>query len=722
MNGRRRHHFRRGSMTCLNRVGLVIFASVGFFGAVEAGTNFYVDPDWTGPKSGTQSRPFAVLDKSAWQRINTTLANGDVTIYFSALKADGVTRQSKPWFIQCRRTDYGPHRLTLDGYSFYNSSETSPNWLSNPDTDINHAYQNGKVFKSTGASSSALGWTRVDGNDFVTHNGLVYCCIESHLASSDNEPGVGPNWALYWYQEGTSGTNWSSGTSYKCYPKQNNITLRGFECTGSGARVQLGGDNLIFEYVYVHDVTTIGPGVQLNYTAATVNSVLQLLSRPSTNMTFHNFRIERTFGEGLYLGSIDPEAPASFQAMLGNQHSHILIENFYINHPGVNGGQGDGIDGKDGITYMTIRLGEITGFGANGNGINLGQSATNTDQHILVERNFIHDSTHDNLGAQRAIHAQTGYVTSSSMYGFNGVTIRNNIVANCQLGIQFDGSTNQPATFGSIFSNTIYNVTPSAGLVASTNVANSVVENNFVFGGGSPRGQIASSGVVSDYNAHDGLWISSSEGAHTLTLTSSEALLAMLNAAAEDFHLVYGTRLIGAALPQNSFADDFDGLLRGAYWDIGAYQYSVAGTPTPTPTPTSTPTPTPTATPAPTPTATPTPTPSSTPTPTPDPTATPTPTDTPTPTPTPSATETPTPTSTPTPTPTPTTTPTPTPCVATVPNFIGKKIQNAQTIWQNAGFTTTAITNGPPGRKIASQSLPPGYQRGCSTTAISVSD
>src|SRR5438876_6562025 len=157
MNLRRRHHFLRRSMICLNRAALIIFASVVFAGAVEAGTNFYVDSDWTGPKSGTQSYPFAILNKPAWQRINTTLANGDVTIYFSALKADGVTQQSKPWFIQCRRTDYTAHRLTLDGYTFYNSNETTPNWLANPDNNISHAYLNGKVFKIVGGNNPVNG-------------------------------------------------------------------------------------------------------------------------------------------------------------------------------------------------------------------------------------------------------------------------------------------------------------------------------------------------------------------------------------------------------------------------------------------------------------------------------------------------------------------------------------------------------------------------------------
>src|SRR5438552_13671815 len=219
---------------------ILIFSGFSAFaGAVEASTNFYVDPDWTGVQVGTASQPWNALSASAWTTINAALASDDVTIYFSALKADGVTQQTYSHYLQCKRIDYSIHRLTIDGYGQYNLNETSPAWLSNPDSDINHAYLNGKVCKVTGdGSSEGIGWSRVDGNDFVLHNGLYYCCIESHLASSDNEPGVGPNWQLYWDQHGSSITPWSSGTAYKCYAKQNNITLRGFEATGAGARGQ----------------------------------------------------------------------------------------------------------------------------------------------------------------------------------------------------------------------------------------------------------------------------------------------------------------------------------------------------------------------------------------------------------------------------------------------------------------------------------------------------
>jgi hypothetical protein len=128
-----------------------------------------------------------------------------------------------------------------------------------------------------------------------------------------------------------------------------------------------------------------------------------------------------------------------------------------------------------------------------------------------------------------------------------------------------------------------------------------------------------------------------------------------------------------------------------------AFKSNVGPTPTPTATATSTPTPTATATATATATFAPTPT----------------PTATQTPTPTPTATFTPTPTSTPNPTPTPTN------CI--VPNFLGQKINRAQTIWRDAGFTTQVIAQGGRGQKISRQSVQAGTLANCNTTIITVS-
>ena len=90
---------------------------------------------------------------------------------------------------------------------------------------------------------------------------------------------------------------------------------------------------------------------------------------------------------------------------------------------------------------------------------------------------------------------------------------------------------------------------------------------------------------------------------------------------------------------------------------------------------------------------------------------------TPTPTATPTPSATPRPSSTPIPSPIPTATPTN--CI--VPNFLGQKINRAQTIWRNAGFTTQVIVRGGRGQKISRQSIPAGTSANCNTTIITVS-
>jgi hypothetical protein len=107
------------------------------------------------------------------------------------------------------------------------------------------------------------------------------------------------------------------------------------------------------------------------------------------------------------------------------------------------------------------------------------------------------------------------------------------------------------------------------------------------------------------------------------------------------------------------------------------------------------------------------------PTPTLTPTATPTPTSTPAPT--PSATPTPTPTPIPTPTPGPTATPSPVVnCI--VPNFMGVKLNRAQSVWNAAGFIrpSTVTTTGSNGRSIIWQSLRAGSLGSCANTAVAV--
>src|SRR4029077_6377358 len=84
----------------------------------------------------------------------------------------------------------------------------------------------------------------------------------------------------------------------------------------------------------------------------------------------------------------------------------------------------------------------------------------------------------------------------------------------------------------------------------------------------------------------------------------------------------------------------------------------------------------------------------------------------------PAPTPTPTATATTTVTPTPTSTPTPNQCE--VPNFIGTRMHDAQSTWNDAGFTTQVILPGFGNMYITWQSLPEGFIGSCSETTIIV--
>jgi hypothetical protein len=82
----------------------------------------------------------------------------------------------------------------------------------------------------------------------------------------------------------------------------------------------------------------------------------------------------------------------------------------------------------------------------------------------------------------------------------------------------------------------------------------------------------------------------------------------------------------------------------------------------------------------------------------------------------------PTPTATPTATPDPSATPAPTPAPCQIPSFVGAKVNDAQTIWNAAGFTTTVTITRPPNGNytITNQSTVGGQMASCSTTTMTV--
>jgi hypothetical protein len=174
--------------------------------------------------------------------------------------------------------------------------------------------------------------------------------------------------------------------------KRDYITIRGFEVTGSGARVFWGGSHSVLENMWVHDITTLGATLIFSGAVSEYPACQEL--GKSHAITVRNNLIERGIGEGLYIaGNYLLESDGGCPSY-GNTHSDILIESNTIRAPGINGDQGDGIDLKAGLMNVTVRNNVIqstyTKSGDDGgNGIvTLGTFAP-ARTNYLIERNLI---------------------------------------------------------------------------------------------------------------------------------------------------------------------------------------------------------------------------------------------------------------------------------------------------------------------------------------------
>jgi Right handed beta helix region len=493
----------------LTRAVLIIFASLGFFGALEASTNFYVDPDWSGAKSGTQAHPFAVLDKSAWNRVNAALRNGNVTIYFSAREASTDTtiyygrsgRGSQLEVDLTKKTTRTPFLLTLDGMSLYNSNHSSPSWITNTGTNM--------------------------------------CVVRDFLSQN------------------------SSHTKYS------NITIHGFKiiCNASTKAVSICGDNWTVEACNVSHAAPAadGPCVLVVPTADGAHEGSNSYAPPCSNIVISHNIIHDSFGEGVYLGGggSKPGQPGSGYP----SHHTVTVEFNEIYNTGVLGGQGDGIDVKGGIQGLILRGNDIHNINlANGcRGIVAqGQIASTSGGTLqVIERNYIHNCSQITEG-----------IALSDTWGVPaGVVIRNNVISGvtgstgARAGINIYSTQDQTL----IQNNTIYS---SSGLgIGTSSGSNVVLRNNLLIANNAGGNQVdLSHGTIdSDYNGYSGMWGYSREGPHSVGLSSLDAIKSLVNPADGDFHLLAGAPIIGKALVQSSFGDDYSGATRGLSWDIGAF-------------------------------------------------------------------------------------------------------------------------------------------------------
>jgi hypothetical protein len=421
-----------------------ILAAVAVFAlpSVVAGTAFFVDPTFTGngTGNGSEGAPWKTLVedgnpafKEQWAAINRELAGQSVTIYFSARQAQRDVPEEMVGSLRVERTDKSNHRLTIDGMSVWNADDAKPRW---------------RPYKS--ASRMRIRVTRG-------------CCFS---------------------------IGWDDDV------QRDHVTMRGFEVTGSGARIRWGGSDTILENIWSHDVKGVGATVQFN-AAVTDWPECRDLGRCS-GIIIRNNLIERGIGEGIYLAGTYTRTQDGGCPDYGVTHRSILIEGNTIVDSGLNGEEGDGIDLKAGLVDATVRNNVIINPHAGKHGADgitcLGVPGGGRTNYI-IEGNRITGAKHGMI-----------------LGGLNGAVIRGNVVEKCtRVGIYLCGDPGRPDRAVEISHNTVL----AAG-VGLGEVEGVVLRYNLLSGKGKQITGWNAMGVDSDWNYMTPAGSEFTEGPHSV--------------------------------------------------------------------------------------------------------------------------------------------------------------------------------------------------------------
>lgn len=500
----------------------------------------YLDPDVaSGTHVGTQANPWQTVN---WTSINTLLATGNVTVYFSAANAAHNANQAYSTGINIARTNTGTNVITFDGISKYNTNDTTPSWATNSapqlcvegttsctwGTDFKAAITAGAPFGSNATVTNCMGYIAILG---------------FKLVATSSQP--------------INGTYLS------------NITFQNIEYSASGSTVGPGA---------IVGPANQGPG------KGGVGCAAQPAGGPD-NVTFQYNWGHNTFGEGLYIGASTPD-PMPSQATqdpglgncLPNCHTgaNYVIKGNRIESPATVGGQGDCIDIKDGhvnlqVTNNVLRctLGGVGGGDGQGIAVESGS---------LIDSNYIEGPGHDGI----AVFA--GWNTAP---GRGVIRISNNIIVNVTSGIGHNspidfqspltGVTNIWASGSSIYNNSAYLSNDQCYQIESGIGPSGfiTIENNI--GQGCTGGNVTGGTLIATHDYND-FFTSGTCPGETHGLCVDPKYVSTATPYADVNFKLQGTSLaLGAGTNlSTSFTDDYFGNSRVVPFSIGAYQPSNA--------------------------------------------------------------------------------------------------------------------------------------------------
>jgi parallel beta-helix repeat protein len=380
-------------------LSIVLLGSAAGYGQ----TVYYVAPHYNGARTtGSSATPWNVLNASAWSAINSALASSDVLIYFSARNASADTDDvyGAPSEIDLtKRTNTSGHRLTLDGRSWYNTSDTAPAWL----PYMGPSKSRVRDFLSQNSSHTKYSNITIDGFRILTTGGNKAATI------------CGDNWTL----------------------------------TNSDIAADSGAKD--------------GPLILIIPTSDSAHEGSGSYCPVMTNVNITNNTIHDSFGELIYVGGggcsrSDPHGGATCQGF--PSHNLVTITGNKIYNGGTWGAQGDGIDIKGGLTNLTVSGNTIYDLKdpfANEVRAIVMQGTRDIDpaQHVVISGNYIHDIKAGDAaivlantwGTPKGVEIRNNVVAGSSkagiqVYDGDAITIFNNTVfSNSTEGILTEAGT-----------------------------------------------------------------------------------------------------------------------------------------------------------------------------------------------------------------------------------------------------------------------------------------
>ncbi len=481
---------------------------------------YYVDPDWPGEATGAAETPWTRLDRSAWQAINEALATAGVTVYFSAREADSHTNETTTDRIEILRTDTSTHRITLDGMSKYNASDTAPSWRD---------YKGRSKFHLTSDYPINTA-TRDTKRNYVTIRGFKV------IAGSGGRGGQG---IAYW-----------------------------------------GGDHVVIEHCEIthHANVKHGPGIIVNYAW---NDDGTPRNGGCTDLTIRNNVIHHVYGEGIYVGgSHDQPKPAHSNVTIeGNTIYDVAIYGGEGDAIDVKDGSTNVVI-RGNTVYMTEpgagRDGIVCGSGCvvEGNFIyNLGRSGislgTYWNAYPVRDGSVVRNNIIVNTGGNPRYSWDHGIIVSGDDSGdqFTNIGIYSNTICSVRADANSDGIglvISEYATGARVKNNIVYS---SSGIDFSAGEGCLAEHDHNLYFSPGPDAIVARYGrkrytaaTLTDFEPH-------SISADPQFVNPQPPYLP------SGFKLQATSPAVGAGAPIDSFNDDFFGLSRGARWDIGAAAY-----------------------------------------------------------------------------------------------------------------------------------------------------